>query len=165
VPATYSEDNKGLNHEVKRLIVSKSTKRNYSKCHANFTTSSPRNPNLIQNASLLMNFTSGVLNSQSHYKLRNSHVICKTPNACSWLVFNFVKNFFFCHENAIFALAAKIALIRNARNHEDAAQRLQRFAHWEVFFEETFHRRFAMLALNVHGLHHRSKSYRSSPGW
>jgi hypothetical protein len=30
---------------------------------------------------------------------------------------------------------------RNARNREDAAQRLQRF------FEETFHRRFAVLAL------------------
>jgi hypothetical protein len=24
--------------------------------------------------------------------------------------------------------------------------------HWEVFFKETFHRRFAVVALNVHGL-------------
>jgi hypothetical protein len=31
---------------------------------------------------------------------------------------------------------------RNARNCEDAAQRLQRFVHWEVSFEETFHRSF-----------------------
>jgi hypothetical protein len=29
---------------------------------------------------------------------------------------------------------------RNGRNREDAAQRLQRLAHWEVSFEETFHR-------------------------
>jgi hypothetical protein len=36
---------------------------------------------------------------------------------------------------------------RNARNREDAAQRLQRFVH-----RETFHRRFAVLALNIHGL-------------
>jgi hypothetical protein len=43
---------------------------------------------------------------------------------------------------------------RNARNREDAAQRLQRFVHWEVSFEEIFHRKFAMLALNVHGLRH-----------
>jgi hypothetical protein len=42
---------------------------------------------------------------------------------------------------------------RNARNREDAAQRLQRFVHWEVSFE-IFHRKFAMLALNVHGLCH-----------
>jgi hypothetical protein len=29
----------------------------------------------------------------------------------------------------------------------------------------SFHRRFAVLALNVHGLRYRSKSYRFSPGW
>jgi hypothetical protein len=40
-------------------------------------------------------------------------------------------------------------LFRNARNREDAAQRLQ-IVHWELSFEETFHRRFAVLALNVH---------------
>jgi hypothetical protein len=31
---------------------------------------------------------------------------------------------------------------RNARNREDAAQRLQRFVHWEVSFEGTLHCRF-----------------------
>jgi hypothetical protein len=41
-------------------------------------------------------------------------------------------------------------------NREDAAQRLQKFVHWEVFFEETFHCRFAVLALNIHGLRHKS---------
>jgi hypothetical protein len=55
---------------------------------------------------------------------------------------------------------------RNARNREDAAQRyLQRFVRWEVFFEETFHRRVTVLALNVHGFRHKSKPYRFSPGW
>jgi hypothetical protein len=47
---------------------------------------------------------------------------------------------------------------RNARNREGAAQRLQRFLQWEVSFEATFHRRFAGLALNVHGLRHRAKT-------
>jgi hypothetical protein len=54
---------------------------------------------------------------------------------------------------------------RNARNREDAAQRLQMFVHREISLEETFHRRFAVLALNVHGLDHRSKPCRLSPGW
>jgi hypothetical protein len=36
---------------------------------------------------------------------------------------------------------------------------------WQVSFEETFHRRFAVLVLNVHGLHHRSKPYRFFPSW
>jgi hypothetical protein len=44
--------------------------------------------------------------------------------------------------------------LRNARNREDAAQRLQRFVHWEVSFEETFHHRFTVLAMNVYGLRH-----------
>jgi hypothetical protein len=39
---------------------------------------------------------------------------------------------------------------RDARNRENAAQRLQRFLQWERSLEETFHRRFAMLPLNVH---------------
>jgi hypothetical protein len=47
---------------------------------------------------------------------------------------------------------------RNARNRKDAAQRLQRFVHWEVSFEVTFYRRFAVLALTVHELRHRSKT-------
>jgi hypothetical protein len=42
--------------------------------------------------------------------------------------------------------------------YKDAAQRLQRFVLWEVSFEETFHRRFIVLALNVHGLRHKSKT-------
>jgi hypothetical protein len=46
---------------------------------------------------------------------------------------------------------------RNARNREDAAQRLQKSVRWKVSFEETFHRRFTVLALNVHRLRHKSK--------
>jgi hypothetical protein len=51
---------------------------------------------------------------------------------------------------------------RNARNRKDAAQRLQKFmdseVSKEVSFEVTFHPRFAVLALNVHGFRHRSKT-------
>jgi hypothetical protein len=54
---------------------------------------------------------------------------------------------------------------RSAGNREDAVQRLQRFVHWEVSFEATFHRTFAVLALNVYGIRHRSKLYWFSPGW
>jgi hypothetical protein len=57
-------------------------------------------------------------------------------------------------------------LFRNTRNREDAAQRLERFVHWEVSFEEPFHRRFYVLALNVYGLRNlRSNPYQFSPGW
>jgi hypothetical protein len=48
----------------------------------------------------------------------------------------------------------RVYSFQNTRNREDAAQRLQRFVHWEVSFEETFYRRFAVLALNVHWLRH-----------
>jgi hypothetical protein len=48
----------------------------------------------------------------------------------------------------------------NVRNREDAVQRLQRFVHWKVSFQATFHRRFVVLlvALNVRRLRHRSKA-------
>ncbi|KAJ3628555.1 hypothetical protein MTP99_015854 [Tenebrio molitor] len=65
-------------------------------CNTSFRASAtcPRKPNSSQNAPVLTNFLS-VLNSQPNYKLRNSQVICKKPR--SWLVLNFVKNFFFCN--------------------------------------------------------------------
>jgi hypothetical protein len=50
------------------------------------------------------------------------------------------------------------------KSRRGSTQRLQRFVHWEESFEETFHRGFAVLALNVHGLRHRSKPYRFSLG-
>jgi hypothetical protein len=95
-----------------------------------------------------------------NYKIRNSQVTYKTANA------QFRGEFL--------PLQLKCALVggqdraysfRNTRNHKDAVQLLHLFVHWNVCFKETFHRRFAMLALNVHGLRHRSKSYRFYPGW
>jgi hypothetical protein len=80
-------------------------------CNASFSTTCPRKPNSIQNGSVLTNFLSGILNSQPNYKQRKFQVICKMLSACSWLLFNFLKKFFFCNLNAIFSLAAKIALI------------------------------------------------------
>jgi hypothetical protein len=72
---------------------------------------------------------------------------CKMLSTCSWLVFNFVKK--------IFSLATKIALF------DFETPEITKMLHnvykvscigiWEVFFEETFHRRFAVLALNVTG--------------
>jgi hypothetical protein len=58
-------------------------------------------------------------------------------------------------------MAAKIALI-HFETLEIAKMLhnvyIQRFVHWEISFEVTFQRRFAVLALNVHGLRHRSKT-------
>jgi hypothetical protein len=51
--------------------------------------------------------------------------------------------------------ATKMRSSRNARNREDPVQRLQRFVICEISFEATFHRTFAVLALNDR---HRSKT-------
>jgi hypothetical protein len=118
-------------------------------CNASFSTTCPRKPNSIQNASVLTNFL-------SEQKLRNSQVICKTPSTFrGWFS---ICDLLVVGQNRAYSF-------RNVRNCEDAAQRLQRFVHWEVSFEETFHPRFAVLALNVHGLRRRSKPCRFSPGW
>jgi hypothetical protein len=68
--------------------------------------------------------------------------------------FQFREEFFLLQIKGDLSLAPRIALIY-FETPEDAAQRLQRFLHWEVRFEETFHCRFAVLALNGHGLRHR----------
>jgi hypothetical protein len=63
----------------------------------------------------------------------------------------------------MFSLAAKIALI-----HFEIAKMLHNVykdSCIEVSFQETFHGRFAVLALNVHGVRHRSKPYRFSPSF
>jgi hypothetical protein len=82
----------------------------------------------------------------------------------------FVAGFQFCEEvflqlkcNVLVGGQASVYSFRNARNREDAAQRLQRFVRWEVSFQETFHCRFALLALNVQGLCHRTRPYQFSP--
>jgi hypothetical protein len=51
--------------------------------------------------------------------------------------------------------ATKMRSSRNARNREDPVKRLQRFVYCEISFEATFHRRFAVRALNIR---HRSKT-------
>jgi hypothetical protein len=68
-----------------------------------------------------------------------------------------VKNFFF--RDLIVGGQDRAYSFQNARNREDAAQRLQTLVHGEVSFEETFHRRFAVLALNVHGLRRTSNNH------
>jgi hypothetical protein len=63
----------------------------------------------------------------------------------------------------IFSLSAKIALI-HFETSEIAKMLHNVYKGSFVSFEETFHRRFAVLALNVHGLRNRSKPHRFSPG-
>jgi hypothetical protein len=116
-------------------------------------------------ASVLTNFLTGVLNSQTE-KLPGD-----LQDAARVLVrgrFQFREEFLLLQLRCVLLLVGgqdRAYSFRNARNCEDAAQRLQRFVHWEVFFEETFRSRFAVVALNVHGLRHRSKPYLFSPGW
>jgi hypothetical protein len=55
-----------------------------------------------------------------NYKLRNSQLICKTPSTCSWLIFNFLKNFFFCNFNLCHLLVGgqdRAYSFGSARNH------------------------------------------------
>jgi hypothetical protein len=71
--------------------------------------------------------------------------------------FQFREEFLLLQLKFDFSLVAKIAYCC-------VMFTIQRFVHWEEFFEETFHRRFAVLALNGHGLRHRAKLYRFYPG-
>jgi hypothetical protein len=107
-------------------------------CNASFSTTCPRKPNSIQNASVLTNFLSGILNLQTK----------KLPDDLRNLEYLSVGGFQFREEFLLLQLKCDHLIhgqdraysFRNARNREDAAQRLQRFVHWEVSFEETFHR-------------------------
>jgi hypothetical protein len=96
-------------------------------CNASFSTTCPRKPNSIQNASVLMDFLNGVFNSQTE----------KLPGVL---------------QNAEYLLAAKIALI-NFKTPE-IAKMLHNVYKGSctgkyLSFEATFHRRFAVVALNV----------------
>jgi hypothetical protein len=115
--------------------------------------------NMIQNASVLKNFLSGVLKSPN-YKLGDLQNVEYLFVAGFQFREEFVRMQLKC--NLLVGDQDRAYLFRNARNREDAAQRLQ-IVHWELSFEETFHRRFAVLALNVHGLFPRSKPYRFRP--
>jgi hypothetical protein len=77
---------------------------------------------------------------QRNYKLRNSQVNCKTPS-----IYLFVAGFQFREEFLLLQLKYDLLIggqdhraysFPNARNREDAAQRLQRFVHWKVSFEK-----------------------------
>jgi hypothetical protein len=125
----------------KTVIVSKSIKSNIKEvarnaCHrlqCKLQHDVPR----IHNASVLPNFLSGVLNSQTEKRgnLQDAEYL-------------FVAGSQFREEFLLLQLKCDLLVdsqdraysFRNARNCEDAAQRLQRFVHWEVFFEETFRR-------------------------
>jgi hypothetical protein len=98
-------------------------------CNASFSTTCPRKPNSIQNA------------SQTE----------KLPGDLQDPEYLFVAGFRFREEFLLLQLKCDLFVggqdraysFRNARNREDAAQRLQRFVYWEVFFDETFHRAYS----------------------
>jgi hypothetical protein len=118
-------------------------------CNASFSTC-PSTANSFQHASVLTSFLRGVLNSQTEKlsgDLQNTEYL-------------FMADFQFREEFLLLQLKCDLLLdsqdraysFRKSRNREDAAERLQKFVHWEVSFEATFPRRFAVLALIVHGL-------------
>jgi hypothetical protein len=98
---------------------------------------------------------------ERHFELGAKLQTEKLPSDLQNAEYLFVADFQFREKFLLLLLKCDLLIggqdraysFRNARNHEDAAQRLQRFVHWEV------------LALNVHGLRHRSKPYRFPPGW
>jgi hypothetical protein len=116
-----------------------------------FTTTCPKNPNSIQNASVLTNSLSDVLNLQTE----------KLPGDLL-----FVVGFQFRYE---FLLLTKMrSSNRRIRSRLSISKRSKSRKCCTTFtkvraLEETFHSRFAVLALNVHGLRIRSKSW-FSPG-
>jgi hypothetical protein len=94
---------------------------------ASCNTTCPRNPNSIQNACVLTNFLSGVLNSQTE----------KLPGELQDAEYLFVAGFQFGAEFLLLQLKYDLLVgsqdraysFRNVQNHEDTAQRLQRFVH------------------------------------
>jgi hypothetical protein len=111
--------------------------------NASFSTTCPKRPNSIQNSSVLTNFLKGVLNSQPQTE--------KLSDDLQDAEYLFVAGFQF---------REKIFLVQIALFHFETPE-ITKMLHnvykvscigiWEVFFEETFHRRFAVLALNVTG--------------
>jgi hypothetical protein len=91
-------------------------------CNASFNTTCPRKPNSIQNDSILTNFLSGVLSSQTE----------KLPGDLQDAEYLFVIGFQFRQEFLLLELKCDLLVggqdraysFRNARNREDAVQRL-----------------------------------------
>jgi hypothetical protein len=90
-------------------------------------------------SSVLTNFLSGVLNAAN---LQTEKLPGDLQNASTLFVAGF--QFLLLQLNCDLVVGAqdRTYSFRNARNREDAAQRLQRFVHWEVSFEGTLHCRF-----------------------
>jgi hypothetical protein len=157
VSAIYSENNRGLNNKVKRLIVSKSIKWNISA-----TAHNAKRKNLQHDVSKKTELDSDFFDvfPERRFELATKLQTEKLAGDLQDAEYLFVAGFQFREK---FLLQLKCDLLIGGqdraysfRNLEDAAQRLQRFVHWGVSFEETFHPSFAVLALNVHGLRHTS---------
>jgi hypothetical protein len=92
-------------------------------CNPSFSMTCPRKPNLIQNASILTNFLSGVLNSQPNTKLQTEKLPGDLQDAEHLFVaFNFVL--LQLKYDLLVAGEDRAYSFRNVRNREDAAQRL-----------------------------------------
>jgi hypothetical protein len=112
-------------------------------CIAIFSTTCPRKPNSIQN--VLTNFPA------RRFELAAKLQTEKLPGHLQNAEYLFVAGFQFREEFLLLQLKMRSShwrprsrlFISKRPKCEDAAQRLQRFVHWEVPFEETFHRRVA----------------------
>jgi hypothetical protein len=93
---------------------------------------------------------------ERHSKLEVKLQTEKLPGELQVAGFQFSEYFFLLQLKCDFLVGGQdgFSSFRNARNCEDAAQRLQMFVQWKVSIEETFYHRFAVLALNVHELRH-----------
>jgi hypothetical protein len=102
VPATYSVNNKRLSNKVKRLIVSKSKKLNIKEiaqnaCHRLQCKQHDVSKKAELDSECLCFDDFSEQRVELASKLQTEKLLGKTPSTCSWLVFNFVKNFFFCN--------------------------------------------------------------------
>jgi hypothetical protein len=88
-------------------------------CNASFSTTCSRKPNSIQNE-----FPEQRSEFAAKLQTENSQAICKTPSTFrGWFS---ICDLLVVGQNRAYSF-------RNARNCEDAAQRLQRLVHWEAF--------------------------------
>jgi hypothetical protein len=116
-------------------------------CNASFhSTTCPKKPNSIQNACF-----KGFRETRFELavKLQTEKLPDDFQDAEYLAGFQFREEFLLLQIKCDLLVAGQDPTysFRGARNREDAAQRLQSFVHWKVSFEETFHSRFAVLAL------------------
>jgi hypothetical protein len=121
MPTIHSENDKVKKHNMKHHKCCSMLKMPPIVCNASFSTTYSRKPNSIQNASVFTNHVSGVLNSQTE----------KLPGDLQDDEY-FVASFQFREGFLILQLKRDLLIggqdraysFRNARNREDAAQRL-----------------------------------------